>query len=315
MREYGLNPAASRLTTGNHQLYERLEAELRSFFKTETATLTSNGYSTNLIVAQALRGSFSHALIDERSHRSLFDSTAYLDCPLIRFAHADPAGLQKEIQRLPASANVLLLTDGLFGHNGRLAPVREYLEVLPAGGQIVIDDAHGAGTIGRHGRGTCEVLGIAPGRIIQTISLSKAFGVYGGAILGSRTFRTTMIERSGFLRGNTPLPLPLAAAALRAISVLRSDRVRRGRLQRNIEQVHRQCPDRIYPPSPIIALYPKTTAHGRKLSEQLLKSGIHPPRIRYEGEADYFRFTLSSEHRPTQIGKLVDILRCCDGFA
>jgi len=315
MREHGLNPAASRFTTGNHRLYERLEAELGSFFKTETATLTSNGYSTNLIVAQALQGSFSHALIDGRSHRSLFDSTAYLDCPVIRFSHADPAALQREIRRLPAKATVLLLTDGLFGHNGKLAPLRKYLEVLPPRSQLVVDDAHGAGTIGRHGRGTCEVLGIAPERVIQTISLSKAFGVYGGAILGSRKFRTRMLERSGFLRGNTPLPLPLASAALSAISVLRSDRSRRAQLQRNIGRVQEQCPDCIHPPSPIIGVHPRTIAHGRKLSEQLLKNGIHPPRIRYEGKTDYFRFALSSEHRPAEIEKLLGVLRCCDAFA
>jgi hypothetical protein len=79
--------------------------------------------------------------------------------------------------------------------------------------------------------------------------------------------------------------------------------------------VHEECPDHIYPPSPIIAIHPRTMAHGRKLSEQLLKQEIHPPRIRYEGETDYFRFALSSEHRPGEIERLLGVLRCCDGFA
>src|SRR5580700_9081941 len=64
LRQYGLNVAASRRTTGNHQLYETLESDLAAFFGAETATLASNGYAPNLMVAQALAGQFSHAFID-----------------------------------------------------------------------------------------------------------------------------------------------------------------------------------------------------------------------------------------------------------
>lgn len=311
MQHHGLNPAASRFTTGNHLLYERLEAKLRSFFKVASATLTSNGYGTNLIVAQALRGEFSHALIDARSHQSLYDATAYLDCPVIQFAHADAGALRKQIRLLPSQASVLLLTDGMFGHNGRLAPLREYLEILPSNSQMVVDDAHGAGTVGGQGRGVCEVLGIPSKQIIQTISLSKAFGVYGGAILGSRALRVKMIQRSGLLRGNTPLPLPLACAGLSALSLLRSDRSRRARLEKNIAQVHRQCPEHVNPPSPIVAIRPRSASESRKLSEALLKRGIYPSRISYGAVTPYFRFALSSEHRPAQIQTLVDVLLRC----
>ena len=68
LKKYGLNVAASRKTTGNHQLYEQLETRLVNFFGAESATLASNGYSPNLMAAQALAGQYSHALIDERAH-------------------------------------------------------------------------------------------------------------------------------------------------------------------------------------------------------------------------------------------------------
>ncbi len=71
---FGLNVAASRFTTGNHELYERFEKELAAFFKVETATLVSNGYAANLALAQALAGDFSHALIDSHAHQSLRDA-------------------------------------------------------------------------------------------------------------------------------------------------------------------------------------------------------------------------------------------------
>src|SRR5438445_5952373 len=78
--KYGLNVAASRLTTGNHVLYGELEKRLAAFFDAESALLVSGGYVTNLIVAQALGGNFSHAIVDEKAHPSLSDAARLLDC-------------------------------------------------------------------------------------------------------------------------------------------------------------------------------------------------------------------------------------------
>src|SRR5689334_19754014 len=78
LNKYGLNVAASRLTTGNHILYGKLEAAIADFFGAEDALLTSGGYITNLVAAQALAGNFSHALVDERSHPSLGDAARFL---------------------------------------------------------------------------------------------------------------------------------------------------------------------------------------------------------------------------------------------
>src|SRR2546422_7093302 len=87
--QFGVNVAASRFTTGNHELYGRLERQLIRFFGAASATVLSNGYATNIVVAQALAGEFSLALIDERAHQSLFDSLAFLNCEAIRFRHLD----------------------------------------------------------------------------------------------------------------------------------------------------------------------------------------------------------------------------------
>src|SRR6185436_19832805 len=92
---FGLNVSASRKTTGNHALYGQLEHKLAEFFGVEAAVLVSNGYMTNLAVAQALAGEFTHALIDERSHGCLFDAAKLLDCSLLSFKHRDPASAAK----------------------------------------------------------------------------------------------------------------------------------------------------------------------------------------------------------------------------
>src|SRR5947209_3376200 len=124
---YGLNVSASRLTTGNHELYGRLEKALSQFFSAESALLASNGYAPTLMVGQACTGQFSHALIDERAHGCLVDAAKLLDCPVIKFKHRSPEDLHRIFQRL-GKVKPIVMTDGMFSHDGSIAPLKEYLQ-------------------------------------------------------------------------------------------------------------------------------------------------------------------------------------------
>ena len=313
LAKYGLNVSASRLTTGNHELYELLETRLGEFFGTEAAVLAANGYMPNLIVAQALAGQFSHALIDERAHGCLFDAAQLLDCPVLKFKHRDPDDFASVLRRL-GKVKPLVLTDGMFSHDGSVAPLKEYLAHLPARGLVLLDDAHGAGVLGGAGRGTSEYFGVPNDQIIQTITLSKAFGVYGGAVLGPRELKRAIIEKSRIYVGNTPLPLPLANAALKSLELVKKDKSLRKRLARNTSYVKAALRASGFPlgdfPGPIIPLVPKNSRAAERLRRRLLAEGIHPPFIKYPGgpEGGYFRFVISSEHTQGQLDALLKAL-------
>ncbi|MBI2927251.1 MAG: aminotransferase class I/II-fold pyridoxal phosphate-dependent enzyme [Verrucomicrobia bacterium] len=234
---YGLNVAASRLTTGNHRLYELLENRLASFFGVEAAAVVSSGYVTNLVVAQALAGRFTHVLIDELAHKSLVDAAAAFHCAVKPFPHRDVAAVGAWLRRAGAGAKPVLLTDGMFSHDGRLAPLDGFLEALPPRAALLVDEAHATGMLGKTGRGTLEALGVRDRRVIRTITFSKAFGVYGGAVLGSRRLIQSIHARSSLFAGNTPLPLPLVCAALKSLEIVAKDRPMRERLRRNAAQV------------------------------------------------------------------------------
>jgi 8-amino-7-oxononanoate synthase len=307
--KYGLNVAASRLTTGNHKLYELLEERLADYFGVESALLASNGYAPNLMVAQALAGQYSHALIDERAHGALVDAAQLLDCPVIKFKHRNPDDLSQILKRL-GKIKPLLLTDGMFSHDGSIAPLKEYLHILPSEGLVLLDDAHGAGVLGRTGRGTPEHAGVARKRIIQTITLSKAFGVYGGAVLGPHILRKAIIAKSRLFVGNTPLPLPLAHAAIKSIGTLKGNKKIRLRLARNTSYFKAALRRGGYKipesPSPVVPLLPQDADQAARLKRQLTDSGIYPPFIKYPGgpESGYFRFVISSEHTKKQLDVL-----------
>ncbi len=185
---------------------------------------------------------------------------------------------------------------------------------MPKDSVVLLDDAHGAGVIGENGQGSVEFAGVSRKQVIQTVTLSKALGVYGGAILGSRSWVGKIIERSRAVVGNTPLPLPLAGAVIQALHILSRQPVLRRRLHQNLTAVksalHAQGVIPEMTPGPILAIVPRNSRHANQLKRALLQAGIFPPFIRYPGGpvSGYFRFALSSEHTPAQLGELVQVL-------
>jgi 7-keto-8-aminopelargonate synthetase-like enzyme len=313
-KRYGLSVAASRLTTGNHPVFVKLEQCLARFFEAPSALLVASGYQTNLVVAQALAGEFSHALLDERAHASLIDAAQFLNCPVLRYGHHDAVAVAKAVQRCGPAARIILLTDGLFASDGSVAPLADYLKALPKDAMMLVDDAHGAGVIGRTGQGSLQHCGVGRSRIVQTITLSKAFGCFGGAILSPARLRERILERSRLFMGCTPPPIPTACAALEAIRLLRAPSRFRTRLAENIrrvrEQLQAQGIDLPENPGPMLGITPADARQIRRLKQTLLAARIYPPYIQYPGgpAGGSFRFVISSEHTREQLDNLAGAL-------
>ncbi len=315
--KFGLNAAASRATTGNHVLFGKLETELARFFDVERAALLSNGYATNFAFTQTFAGDFTDAFMDERAHGSQLDAALALDCPVRSFRHRDARDLRRLLKRGGRAARPLVITDGMFSHDGSTAPLGEYLEALPARAVLLVDDAHGAGTLGTRGRGTPEICGVHDPRMVQTISLSKAFGVYGGAVLGTKKIVEAIQDRSRVFRGNTPPPLPLVNATLTSLKVLKSSPPLRARLRANTARIKSALRAAGLPivdnASPIVPLIPRNARHASQTSKALLRAGIFPTLIRYADTPPpgYFRFAISSEHTAAQLDFLAEVLMQC----
>jgi 7-keto-8-aminopelargonate synthetase-like enzyme len=319
LKKYGFSVAASRVTTGNHILYRELEQRLADFFGAPSALVVSSGYATNLVVTQALAGSFSHVLIDEHSHPSLSDAAKFFECPVLQFKHLDPEALQRTARRCGPESRLIVLTDGLFSRNGAVPPLAEYFRVLPADAELLVDEAHAGGILGRTGKGALEYAGAPRRRVIQTVTLSKALGSFGGAILGPNTLRNRILERSHLFAGSTPLPLPLACAALEALSILKTNHAFKQRLDRNVHALKSSLRSSGIPipdfPGPIIALRNPQKTAVPKLHRALVKAAIFPSFIKYPGgpAEGYFRFVISSEHSREQLKNLSETLaRTCN---
>ena len=311
----GLSVGASRCTTGNHPSYAKLERKLADFFSVPEVVLTSTGYLSNFAVAAALRGRFTHALIDQYSHGSLQDAVQLLGIPIHHFGHRDVGAAVRFAKMAGPEARLTLLTDGMFAHDGAAAPLAEYRAALPARTWLWVDDAHSAGVLGANGRGTVELAGLDRGRVVQTGTLSKAFGSYGGFILAPHGVLAAVISQSSAFVGSTPLPPSLVAGALAAVSLLGQYPEWRAQLLDHAEQVrvalgadgwrvHRG-------PSPVISVVPPNPAVARQICQRLRRAGIHPPFIKYPGGPSdgYFRLAISRLHTPLQLKNLVAAFR------
>lgn len=306
---FGLNVAASRKTTGNHRIYSQLETAIRRFFHSESSVISSTGYFTNVIAAQGLRGAVDLVFIDQRAHGSLRDAALVLGCRVIEFNHRDPSDLERKLSQATPRTRVALMTDGMFSQDGSIAPLGEYRAVLGPRALLWVDDAHAGGIIGPQGRGTAQLWRLEKGNFLQTVTFSKAFGTYGGAILCESRIATMISDKSAAVGGNTPTPLPLAYATIASLQLCNSE-VRK-KLFDNIKLFWQRLgspePEFL---SPIVSFAPKNPVVLRR---KLLAASIYPPYIHYPGGPvqGYFRFALSAEHSAPQISTLAKVLVPC----
>jgi 8-amino-7-oxononanoate synthase len=340
---FGISASASRQTTGNTTIHEELEGALAVHMGLDSAILTPEGYTANLALAEALALRSPAALVDERSHRSVTHALEAAGIPFRSFAHGEVDAARASLEALRAAhpgRPVILATDGVFAADGSIAPLPGLTSLLRSEDVLFIDDCHGLGTLGPRGEGTLRhwaegggdgqghfrvgggsrVIGAAlraPGgspEVCATTTLGKGLGCYGGAILGSTALISEVQSRSSLYRATTPVPPPLAAAALEALRLCREDPTLLSALRHNTIRLRRLlrdagfcCPES---PSPIAAFTLERAEAMESLHRALLAKGILAPLIDYPGgpAPRYFRLSVSAMHEEQHFQRLAAAL-------
>ncbi|MGQ9601266.1 MAG: glycine C-acetyltransferase [Candidatus Bipolaricaulia bacterium] len=219
--EYGVGPAAVRSIAGTMSLHLELERKIAEFKRTEAAISLQGGLISNLAAIPLLMGEGDVILTDELNHASIIDGCRLTKAKRVIYPHRDTAALAKALEEHKAIKKKLIVTDGVFSMDGDLAPLPEIVELAEKYEAIVmVDDAHGEGVLGSHGRGLVDHFGLH-GRVdLEMGTMSKAFGVVGGYLAGKAKIIEYLRQRARpFLFSSATTPADVAAC-IAAISIL-----------------------------------------------------------------------------------------------
>ena len=314
--EFGVGAGASRLLSGTQPPHVQLENALAKWKGTAAALCFSSGYAAAVGTIPALVGKSDIVLLDKLCHASLIDGAKLSGATLRVFPHNHLGKLKHLLEgshRKNSGTRVLIITESVFSMDGDLTPLSEIVDLKKQfGAQLLLDEAHAVGVIGPNGRGLAAEKNLAAEIDAQMGTLSKAFGVSGGYICGSRPLIGWLINRArSFIFSTAPAPA-IAAAANAAVDLLASaeGEARRQKLWRNIDIFSQElsipCPSAIVPW--IIGDEEVALEAARKLQAQ----GFLVPAIRYPTvakESARLRITISAAHEDEQLRSLTRALK------
>ncbi|MEE9215981.1 MAG: glycine C-acetyltransferase [Anaerolineales bacterium] len=221
--KYGVGPAAVRTIAGTMDLHLELESRLASFKGVEAALTFQSGFNANLATLPALVGKGDAIYSDELNHASIIDGARLSSAKIIRFPHADAQGLRQVIEEHQGEEynHSLIVTDGVFSMDGDIAPLDEiYLVAHEFDCLLMVDDAHGEGVLGNGGRGIVDHFDLHGKVDVEVGTLSKAFGVVGGAVTGNQVIIDWLRQRGRPFLFSSAMTAPDVGACLAAIDLL-----------------------------------------------------------------------------------------------
>ncbi|MDP3725377.1 MAG: glycine C-acetyltransferase [Nanoarchaeota archaeon] len=242
IEKYGVGTGSVRALSGTHALHIELEERLakfkgadplrQSFSEARAALVLQGGYVANLAAIQTLLGKEDVVISDELNHASIIDAIrlAQVGNKFI-YKHNDMADLRVKLEEAAAVRKtpradgqervVLIVTDGVFSMDGDLAPLPEIVALAKEYGcMTMVDDAHGEGVLGEHGRGITHHFGISGEVDIEVGTLSKAFGVMGGFITGKKPLIEFYRQKARQFLFSNGLSIPDTAALIESVKIL-----------------------------------------------------------------------------------------------
>ena len=224
VQKYGVGSGAVRTISGTMEMHMELERRLAKFKHVESVVVFQSGFAANAGTVAAVLTKDDVIISDELNHASIIDGCRLSKAPIKVFPHKDVAAARKIMQELPAAQKKILITDGVFSMDGDLGRVAELSALAEEYGAIMmVDDAHASGVFGRNGSGTVDHFG-CHGRVdIQVGTLSKAIGVLGGYVAGSKNLIEFLYHRARPFLFSTSHPPAVTAACLAALDILETE--------------------------------------------------------------------------------------------
>ena len=315
--KYGSGCAGSRFLNGTLDLHVQLEKELAKFVHKDDTLCFSTGFSVNAGVLAVVVGRGDYIICDDRDHASIVDGRRLSFARQLHYKHNDMEDLENILKGLPQDAIKLIVVDGVFSMEGDLANLPKIVELKHKYNcSIMVDEAHGIGVFGDHGRGVCDHFGLTDEVDLIMGTFSKSMASIGGFIASDadtinylrHTCRTYIFSAS-----NTPAA---TAAALEALHILQQEPERMEKLWDVTKYALKRFREEGFEigetESPIIPLYVHDVEKTFIVTARAYERGVFinpviPPAC--APQDTLVRFALMATHTKEQVERAVNILK------
>ncbi|MCX6816199.1 MAG: glycine C-acetyltransferase [Candidatus Aenigmarchaeota archaeon] len=219
--KWGFGTGAVRMISGTMDIHLEMEQALAKFKHAEDVLVFVAGIAANRGTIQAMMGEGDVIISDELNHGSIIDGVRLTKSERKIFPHKNTAELEKVLKESQSFRRRLIVTDGVFSMDGDIAPLPEITRLAEEYDSIVmVDDAHGDGVLGKHGRGTVDHFNLHGKVDIEMGTMSKAFGCLGGYIAGRKELKDYLTQTARTFLFTTGHPPAVCAAIIEALKMV-----------------------------------------------------------------------------------------------
>ncbi len=278
--EFGAGTASVRFICGTFSIHEKIEKALAQLSHTDSALTYVSCWTANTGLIPAIAGEDDALVSDALNHASLIDGCRAAKGKRLVYKHSDMKDLEAKLAEVKGSRRIFVVTDGVFSMEGDIAKLPDIIALARKhGASIILDDSHGTGVMGKHGRGTAEHCGVEGEIDIITGTLGKALGgAAGGYVAGSKTLIEYLSQVSRPQLFSNALPATIAASAMKAVEILEREPERVARLHAITRALREGLKARGFKPlegqSAIVPIIVGDTAFAIRMSKELLAEGI-----------------------------------------
>jgi 8-amino-7-oxononanoate synthase len=314
IKKYGSGCSGSRLLNGTLDLHVKLESELASFVRKESAIIFGTGFQANYATLSALTEKGDVMICDHNLHASLVEGALRSPARTMRFRHNDMEHFERCLETCPPEDKILVVSEGVFSMEGDIADLRGILKLAePYGARTYVDEAHGIGVLGPTGAGAAEHLGVLDDVDIVMGTFSKSLASVGGFIAGERAVIDYLKHTARPFVFSASLPAASVAAVATALHIMQNEPERRLRLLRIAQLLRDELRSHGFSVLPgetaIVPVVIQDELDLCRLCKALLEEGIYiNPVLRPAAAQNLLRISCTAAHTESQVGRLVSTL-------
>jgi len=312
--KYGTGCAGSRFLNGTLDIHIELENRLAKYVEKEAAVLFSTGFQVNLGVLSCITGRNDYLILDEYDHASLIDGSRLSFSKVIKYAHNDMQDLRRKLSILPEEAVKVIAVDGIFSMEGDIVKLPEIVEIADEfGANIMVDDAHSLGVIGRNGAGTASHFGLSKEVDMIMGTFSKSLASLGGFVAADADVIDYLKHRARSLMFSASMPPASVASVIAAMDIIESEPERIDKLWANTNYAMKLLLEEGFDlgptESPILPIYVRDNDKTFMVTKLLQNAGVFVNPVvspAVPSDSSLLRFSLMATHTFEQIDEAVE---------